>query len=190
MPVHHQGEGTVAFIIFNDLIEGIENNMGYIIRKMTKRQAEDISTWKYDEPYSIYDMDGSKEILYELLDGSYYAVTNEKDELTGYFCFGDAAQVPGGKQCEAYLGDDVIDIGLGMRPDLTGKGMGLNFLYKGLKFVKEAFSSRHIRLTVATFNKRAIKVYEKLGFKKEKIFKSKTKKGDLEFMSMSIRFDL
>ena len=52
--------------------------MGYIIRKMTKRQAEDISTWKYDKPYSIYDMDGSKEILDELLDGSYYAVTNEK----------------------------------------------------------------------------------------------------------------
>ena len=107
--------------------------MGYIVRKMTKRQAEDISTWKYDEPYSIYDMDGSKEILDELLDGSYYAVTNEK---------------------------------------------------------KETFSSTHIRLTVATFNKRAIKVYEKSGFKKEKIFKIKTKKGNLEFMSMSIRFDL
>jgi len=133
MPVYHQGEGTVAFIIFNDLIEGIGNNMGYIVKKMTKRKAEDISTWKYDEPYSIYDMDGSKEVLDELLDGSYYAVTNEK---------------------------------------------------------KETFSSRHIRLTVATFNKRAIKVYEKLGFKKEKVFKSKTKKGDLEFMSMSIRFDL
>ena len=133
MPVHHQGEGTVAFIIFNDLIEGIGNNMGYIVKKMTKRKAEDISTWKYDEPYSIYDMDGSKEVLDELLDGSYYAVTNEK---------------------------------------------------------KETFSSRHIRLTVATFNKRAIKVYEKLGFKKEKIFNSKTKRGDLEFMSMSIRFDL
>ena len=100
---------------------------------MTKRQAEDISTWKYDEPYSIYDMDGSKEILDELLDSSYYAVTNEK---------------------------------------------------------KEAFSSTHIRLTVSTFNERAIKVYEESGFKKEKIFKSKTKKGDLEFISMSIRFDL
>ena len=190
MPVHHQGEGTVAFTIFNDLIEGIEDNMRYIVKKMTKRQAKDISTWKYDEPYSIYDMDGSKEILDELLDGSYYAVTNEEDELIGYFCFGDAAQVPGGKQCGAYLGDDAIDIGLGMRSDLTGKGMGLNFLYKGLKFAKETFSSTHIRLTVATFNKRAIKVYEKSGFKKEKIFKSKTKKGDLEFMSMSIRFDL
>jgi len=77
-----------------------------------------------------------------------------------------------------------------MRPDLTGKGMGLNFLYKGLKFAKETFLSTHIRLTVVTFNKRAIKVYEKSGFKKEKIFKSETKKGDLEFLSMSIRFDL
>jgi len=52
--------------------------MGYIVRKMTKRQAEDISTWKYDELYSIYDMDGSKDILDELLDGLYYAVTNKK----------------------------------------------------------------------------------------------------------------
>lgn len=164
--------------------------MGYIVRKMAKKQAEDISTWKYAESYSIYDMDGSKEILDELLDGSYYAVTNEKDELIGYFCFGGAAQAPGGKQCGAYLGYDAIDIGLGMRPDLTGKGRGLNFLYKGLEFAKETFSSTNIRLTVATFNKRAIKIYEKSGFKKEKIFKSKTKKGDLEFMLMSIRFNL
>lgn len=52
--------------------------MGYIVRKMTKRQTEDILTWKYDELYSIYDIDGSKEILDELLDGSYYAITNEK----------------------------------------------------------------------------------------------------------------
>ena len=58
--------------------------MGYIVRKMTKRQAEDISTWKYDEPYSIYDMDGSKEILDELLDGSYYAFTNEKRNIFKY----------------------------------------------------------------------------------------------------------
>ena len=59
--------------------------MGYIVRKMAKKQAEDISTWEYAESYSIYDMDGSKEILDELLDGPYYAVTNEKDERIVYF---------------------------------------------------------------------------------------------------------
>lgn len=58
---------------------------------------------------------------------SYYAALS-KDELVGFFSFGAEAQVPGGD----YDNAKALDIGLGMRPDLTGKSLGLGFVEAGL----------------------------------------------------------
>ena len=60
---------------------------------------------------------------------------------------------------------EVITIGLGMRPDLTGKGSGKNFFIFILESIKNTFPEKKMRLTVAEFNARAIKVYESTGFK-------------------------
>jgi len=61
--------------------------------------------------------------------------------------------------------DDVfLDIGLGLRPEMCGKNMGLSFLCKGLDFAREFYKTSNFRLTVAAFNQRAIKVYQRAGF--------------------------
>lgn len=57
------------------------------------------------------------------------------------------------------IDDQTFDIGLGMRPDLTGKGKGFGFLEEGINFVKTTYKPERITLSVATFNERAIKVY-------------------------------
>ena len=59
---------------------------------------------------------------------------------------------------------DVLDYGLGLRPDLVGRGLGLDFFRAGLEFARERYRPRLIRLHVAAFNERAIKVYERAGF--------------------------
>lgn len=160
--------------------------MNYLIKEMSKDYAMDISTWTYKEPYNIYNGDKSEEFINELLDGSYFSVIDEKDCLVGFYCFGIAAQVPAGKEYHVYDDIGFVDIGLGMRPDLCGNGQGFDFLIKGLEFAKNRFSTKKFRLTVASFNKRAIRLYEKLGFTKTVTFERKILDNSLTFLVMEI----
>ncbi|MEH7458251.1 GNAT family protein [Bacillus sp. JJ1127] len=143
------------------------------IHKLTEAEAKEINTWKYEEPYSIYSFSGSEETIEELLDGTYYGCCNESGELVGYFCFGENAQVPGGREANLYTEEDTLDIGLGMKPELTGKGMGKSFVQAGMNLAKEQMQPKKIRLSVAGFNKRAITLYQQVGFTVEITFFSR-----------------
>jgi [ribosomal protein S18]-alanine N-acetyltransferase len=57
-----------------------------------------------------------------------------------------------------------IDIGIGMKPELTGKGAGSFFFKTILSSIRADISIEPQRLTVATFNERAIHLYKKFGF--------------------------
>jgi RimJ/RimL family protein N-acetyltransferase len=135
----------------------------YVFRPITAPDAEEISRWRYPEPYSSYNGDPAS--VPGLLDSryNYHAVTGPEGDLVGYFCFGADATVPAGRRLGLY-GEDALDIGLGMRPDLTGRGLGLGFMQAGLRFARQTFSPPAFRLTVAAFNRRAVKVYEEAGF--------------------------
>lgn len=156
----------------------------FIIKPMTWFAAWRITGWTYEEPYTLYNMDGGKELVRELLDGSYYYVKAGRHNLVGYFCFNASARVQGGYRIQAYDDGRYVDIGLGMRPDLTGKGLGGNFLGRGIEFSQRIFPGKRLRLTVAVSNLRAVKVYERAGFRRNKIFTSETKAGNLVFMTM------
>lgn len=166
--------------------------MGYIIQKMTKAYAWDIASWKYDPPYNIYNGIDSEEFIEELLSGNYYAVTDSEDEkdnkdLIGYYCFGDVAKVPAGTEYNVYE-DDMLDIGLGIKPNLCGRGLGYRFLRSGLKFGRYYFKKDNYRITVAMFNKRAIDLYEKLGFVKIDSFRRNSNNGEDTFLTMGLRY--
>lgn len=152
--------------------------MKLVIEKMNKEKAEDILTWKYDKPYDFYNNELTDEDLKEWLDGTYYALVEDKD-LIGFFCIGENAQVPVGKKIGVYS-EDSIDMGLGMNPKLVGKGNGLDFCSFILFFIEKNYKDPTIRLTVAKFNHRAIHLYEKLGFVKKDEFSS----DFAEFMTM------
>jgi len=130
------------------------------ITAMTEENANAIAQWTYDDIYSLYNNTGDNIDGY--MDGTHFACTNLNGELVGYFCFGEEARIPT-EENDVY-DEGFLDIGLGMRPDLCGKGYGVSFLSKGLEFAQELYKTTQFRLTVVTFNERAIKAYTKAGF--------------------------
>jgi ribosomal-protein-alanine N-acetyltransferase len=145
------------------------------ITPMTQDEAEAIASWHYEPPYDFYDPSADHRDLAELLDPAqrghrYYSARDANGELIGYFGF----------DCKA----DVVGVGVSLRPDLTGRGLGLSFLQEGLVFAQSRFTPRRFRLFVAEFNERAIKVYERAGFVRTRAFVHETNGGSHPFVEM------
>ena len=100
------------------------------IHKLTVEEANEINTWTYEEPYNLYSFSGEEEVIEELLDGTYYGCCDDKESLSAIFVLGKMHKCQG-KRCHLYGGEDVMDIGLGMKPELTGKGLGKMFFKLG-----------------------------------------------------------
>lgn len=125
--------------------------------------AREIIRWRYDPPYDFYDYrleETEKEIRY-LADpaNKLFGIYDGRDELIGYCSYGGDAQVPGGNYAA-----DALDIGLGIRPDLTGRGLGGTVIRELLEFVARKSLNARFRVTIASFNNRARRAWEKAGF--------------------------
>ncbi|WP_096438929.1 GNAT family N-acetyltransferase [Alteribacter populi] len=152
--------------------------------KMRPLHAEKILFWQYPEPYSIYNLEPTNECLQELINGSYFSVINQENELVGFCCTGEEARVPGGYDTGVYEKQCFLDIGIGLKPELTGMGIGEQFFKKVLQFLGDTYSTERFRLVVAAFNKRAIRLYLKTGFIEQQYFSSKVKGSNMTFLSM------
>jgi len=142
---------------------------------MVQEDAETIADWHYPEPYSFYDWTADPDDLRELLDpalrgDAYWSVHDETDELVGSFSFKPK--------------EDALELGLGLRPDLTGRGLGTSFLAAGVDFARTRFAPERLVLSVATFNERAIN-YERAGFTRDRVYMHWTNGAEWEFVEMS-----
>jgi len=125
---------------------------------MTAAYAAEIVTWRYPPPYDFYDMTEEDAAVLARTDAGFFALTGQR-ELIGFRSFGADGQVPGGTYDSAAL-----DTGGGLRPDLTGKGLGREAIRTGLAFGRDQFAPAAFRVTIATFNVRARRVVVSLGF--------------------------
>ncbi|MCV9900531.1 GNAT family N-acetyltransferase [Exiguobacterium sp. N5] len=126
-------------------------------RPMTCEWACQIQEWTYEAPYDFYNQSPSEEGIAELMT---YQVIVEEHELIGFYCIGSPAQVPNSTYPYCL---EFTDIGLGMRPDMTGKGHGRLFVTYVMERAMER--GKPLRLTVAAFNERAIHLYDTVGFR-------------------------
>jgi [ribosomal protein S18]-alanine N-acetyltransferase len=60
--------------------------------------------------------------------------------------------------------ESALDTGGGLRPDLTGRGLGAQAISAGLAFGQREFAPAAFRMTIAAFNVRAQRVVLGLGF--------------------------
>jgi ribosomal-protein-alanine N-acetyltransferase len=130
------------------------------IASLARAHAEDLATWFYDPPYDVYDMAGAEPDYLLHPDLGFHAVL-AGDELIGFRSFGPDGRVPGWG-----YDDSALDTGGGLRPSLTGQGLGRAVISAGLDFGRSRFAPAAFRVTIASFNLRALRTVESLGFRR------------------------
>jgi [ribosomal protein S18]-alanine N-acetyltransferase len=152
----------------------------FSLEPMTEEVARQIAGWRYRGEHALYNTapDAVEEEVKTLLNPhcAYYAVWHDECGLFGFCCYGQEAQVPGGD-----YGVEAVDIGLGIRPDLIGRGMGADFLQAVLTHIEESEGPALLRATIAAFNGSCRRIFEKAGFHQEQVF-SVAEERDLEFV--------
>jgi len=143
---------------------------------MTAAYAADIVTWRYPPPYDCYDMSVAEPGFLASPESGFFALTDETG-LIGFRSFGPDGQVPGG-----VYDDSALDTGGGLRPDLTGRGRGREAIQTGLDFGQREFTPAAFRVTVASFNIRALRVVTALGFRGIGSFRASTDDRSYEML--------
>jgi RimJ/RimL family protein N-acetyltransferase len=143
--------------------------MALTIHPMDRKHAEAIVKWRYDAPYDLYNSnpDEADHEVRSLIDpaNGYYSVCDEHRDLIAYICFGPDARVAGGDYDE-----DALDVGCGIRPDLTGRGLGPTIIQTALDIGNQNYHPVAFRATIAAFNQRALKASQRVGFVPRRTF--------------------
>jgi [ribosomal protein S18]-alanine N-acetyltransferase len=135
---------------------------------ITPEAAHALITWRYPAPYDVYNIKDEQAALAEMLDARspWFVAFDENGRPMGYCCFGTAAEINWEGEPRLWTTDDkALSVGLGLRPNLTGLGIGPLFFNAVLTFATIQFGRDSFRLFVLPFNQRAIRVYERAGFR-------------------------
>ena len=125
------------------------------VEQWNETYADQVAGWHYEPPWDFYDTASDPADAAEMRDpakaGHYRAVLGEDAALEAFWYFDPH--------------DDAVEVGIGLRPDLTGRGLGESFLRAQLDYASQQWDPAAFRLFVAAWNERAIRLYERLGFR-------------------------
>lgn len=137
--------------------------MSFTFNLIDENSAYVILNWQYESPYDIYNLASPdpESTLQYLLDpqNAFYSIYGQNGELEAFCSFSLDGQVNGGD-----YSTPALDIGLGVRSDLTGRGLGIQYVNAVIDFAIRTYSPERLRVTIADFNRRAQRVWEKAGF--------------------------
>ncbi len=128
------------------------------LRSMTEEDARSVCGWRYPPPYDRYrwpDWDWMVKEEMEFGDpgiraAQYLSVSEPDGRLAAYV--------------QLFPMDRTTRIGLGLRPDLCGRGLGREVVRLAIEEALRRRPDTEVDLEVETWNLRAIKAYEKAGF--------------------------
>jgi RimJ/RimL family protein N-acetyltransferase len=145
---------------------------------MSDAAARAVLSWRYPSPYDFYNSttENLQTQITHLIDpaNQYFAITDRSGEIIGHCCYGKEAQVPGGDYQAVAL-----DVGVGMRPDWTGKGYGAAVIGALLAYARERYQTRVFRASIALWNQRSQRACMRQGFYEIGRFRNP---GGVEFM--------
>ncbi len=130
--------------------------MTFTFHPITQPEKQLICGWRYPAPYHIYNLPDAES--YKSAGAGFYNPDKEKNYYTYY-------------NGDTFIGytnfsekDNYILIGIGLRPEHCGKGYGKAVLSTACRLCKNLFTDKTPALQVRSWNKRAIRCYEKAGF--------------------------
>lgn len=145
--------------------------------KFTEELAKEVTTWKYEGDYEIYNLPSWDEVLKKQISlcieekrKNFIGYVNEQNNLVGFVNLVDE-------------GDSVF-WGIGIKPKYCGVGIGKQIIKMALDECKKRYKNKPIILEVRSWNKRAVNCYESQGFKVINIKKQETYAGFGEFFVM------
>ena len=151
--------------------------MEFKTRELTLEDAKRIYDWVYTGECSVYNLP-SYEVAEKLRFGLTVPELRKKEFLAFesedvFFAFG-----------RIKIKKDKVYLGIGIAPDLCGKGYGKMLMLQLIKEAKIRYPDKKICLAVRVFNLRAKKCYMSVGFKVVEIVKIKTPSGEDSFYDM------
>ncbi|WP_127572717.1 GNAT family N-acetyltransferase [Paenibacillus xylaniclasticus] len=145
---------------------------------MSLEQAEELCGWRYEPPFDLYgwpDWSRMKAEGIEFGDETirrqqYMTAIDHEGHMIGFL------------QLFPMLG--VTRLGLGLRPDLCGRGFGPAFANAAAEEALRQAPDNAVDLEVLTWNIRAIRAYQRAGFVIEDTYERPTPTGLAEFHCM------
>ena len=131
---------------------GRDNFLHY--HEITEEEKEEISRWRYDGEYAIYNLPS-----YEEMKQQNCGLANPKNHFFSFYekqCLvGYVNLCPEGKE---------VFFGIGVKPECCGQGYGQKMTALAGILSKILFPGKSMYLEVRTWNQRAIQCYKKVGF--------------------------
>lgn len=143
-----------------------------VVRDWSAADSEAVSRWRYADRWSVYDQRADDPPT----SGRRAVVSAADGRLIGFYCLGDDARVPG-----LVADESVVDLGVGMAPEIVGRGHGEEFALIVLDDVRRRFPGASVRAVIQTWNTRSLTLARRLGFTESSIHRCRQNHGEVTY---------
>jgi len=162
-------------------------------RALTRGEAEEVLAWRYPPPHDRHDLPAAAAgpLVHRSPDGreGYEPVLDADGHLVAVLCLGPEATVAGQPHRAAGAAapeeEDVLDVGLGVRPDLLGRGVGSRGMAALVAALRaEASPPSALRAVAREDDARALAVLAGAGLTARARFVGRTATGEATFTEL------
>ncbi|HEL1162476.1 TPA: GNAT family N-acetyltransferase [Streptococcus equi subsp. zooepidemicus] len=159
----------------NKAFHRLLSESSFYLMPMTQHSAEIIAhDWIYSPAYECYSMTADPEDYQSILSpkarGEHYFQVLRNGVLFGFASF--------------FEQESELEIGLGMAPDATGQEDGVSFLSSIEAFASSTYPQKIYVLNIASFNKGAQSLCQKMGYQPTSTFEQYTNGSNHAFVRM------
>lgn len=124
---------------------------------LSEAEKREICDWRYDGKYAVYDLPA-----YEEMRKKQIGFCNPEREAN-YLSWHQAGCLVG--FTNLLEEERSVFVGIGVAPELCGQGYGQRILKEICELSKQRYPDKPLYLEVRTWNTRAVRCYEKAGFR-------------------------